>query len=242
MTLFCIGVIQSVIGVEFTDSSITIPWLPKIEFLHPEKLFYLYQALIAYAVFRYYLHSQPTRREINSSALKHSFTQTAIGKWFVRKHIVGNNTFFNVTDADMTNRGENVVGFRIQLFDEPDSAPTDFFTLIYSNSSNVNQIEIEQHLALGGGFEARKDEGLNFSWGIFYNDGVDEHYESFRTSTPPTSLMQTKLKLLTLYSTLTLVVKNPGTFDFLVPLFLNIGLLTYTVMPILKSLSLAYFS
>lgn len=57
MTLFCIGVIHLVIGVNLTDAKIAIPWFPTITFERPEYLVYLFWGFNFYAIYRYTLHN-----------------------------------------------------------------------------------------------------------------------------------------------------------------------------------------
>ncbi|WP_140357694.1 hypothetical protein, partial [Vibrio parahaemolyticus] len=82
MTLFCIGVIHLVIGVELTDVKIAIPWFPTITFKRPEYLVFLYWGFNFYAIYRYILHNISCFRKYWFSSLYNGL-QNPLGEKFI---------------------------------------------------------------------------------------------------------------------------------------------------------------
>ncbi|CAH7487863.1 hypothetical protein VCHA41O245_90051 [Vibrio chagasii] len=136
MTLFCIGVIHQTIGIEFSDTAITIPWLPKIEFLHAERLFDLYLAFVAYATYRYTLHSLPTLRAINARSLSKGLKETVRGKRFIRKYVTTSDNY--LVSGPIVDEGSNDTSISINIYGEENTPATDIFIIEFVDSINVN--------------------------------------------------------------------------------------------------------
>ncbi|EOB4245209.1 hypothetical protein ACIL2N_000973 [Vibrio metschnikovii] len=64
LTLFTIGVIKIFLGIEFTSSTISIPWLPTVEIYNIKNLICLYWLLVAYTIHRYVIHNIDKFRNI----------------------------------------------------------------------------------------------------------------------------------------------------------------------------------
>jgi len=220
MTLFCIGVIHQTVGIEFIDTAITIPWLPKIEFLHAERLFDLYLAFVAYATYRYTLHSLPTLRAINARSLSKGLKETTRGKRFIRKYVTTSDDY--LVSEPVVGEGSNNTSISINIYGEEDSPSTDIFTIEFVDSVNVNSAKYQSHIALGS-----YDYVDHKSWGGFRNTDTDGTWEYFASRTKPSLGLRARLGWLNLTFTLSLMPRSPFGFDFLMPLVLNVSLLVY---------------
>ncbi|MCC4854439.1 hypothetical protein LMH78_01360 [Vibrio lentus] len=226
MTLFCIGVAHQVIGIKITESQIAIPWLPKVEFLHPEKLSILFIVLVLYAVFRYLLHQKPTLKELNIRALKEGLSSNWIGKWFVFKYILHHN------DKPLVIEGESPVikGCRavsLGTFQENNSPASEWFYLEFDDSTFVNRASAQVHIALGRSQKPLNDPEIPKYWGKFNTYDTDAENETFSLNAIESFWLRALLILINLYFTLGLMKRSPLAFDFLLPVILNLGLVIH---------------
>ncbi|MEZ8115199.1 hypothetical protein ACED44_09685 [Vibrio splendidus] len=226
MTLFCIGAVHQVIGIKITESQIAIPWFPKVEFLHPEKLSMLFIVLVLYATFRYLLHQKPTLKELNIRSLKEGLSSNWIGKWFVFKYILHHN------DKPLIIEGESPVikdcrAISLGTFQDKDFPVSEWFYLEFDNSIFVNRASAKVHLAIGKSQKPLNDPDIPKYWGKFNTYDTDADNETFSLNAIESFRLRALMILINLYLTLGLMKRSPLAFDFLLPVILNLGLVIH---------------
>lgn len=226
MTLFCIGVVHQVIGIEVTESQIAIPWFPKVEFLHPEKLSMLFIILVLYAVFRYVLHQKPTLKELNIRSLKEGLSSNWIGKWFVFKYILHHYDKPLIKD-DQSPVIKDCRAVSLGTFQDRDFPASEWFYLEFDNSVFVNRASAKINHALGKEQKPLNDPDAPTLWGKFNNYDTDADEATLSLNTIDSFRLRSLLVLINLYFTLGLMKRSPLAFDFLLPVILNLGLVIH---------------
>ncbi len=222
MTLFCIGLIHNMIGIKITDSVISIPWFPKIEFINPSRIFDLFIVFVVYAVYRYILHNKPVFRRINAQAMYVGLRDSedrSIGAWFIYNYILTKPTSYSVSPPTEDRQISNI---DIDSYQDTDLPRTETFKLIFNSSFFVNQAESSYVVSQGIEHKAVS----NNYWGTFLQQEMKE--SDFSTKYLP-KIRPLKLRILLIIInciyTLKYMFKNPATFDYVLPIILNFGLI-----------------
>ncbi|MDF5279216.1 hypothetical protein HKA89_18540 [Vibrio parahaemolyticus] len=227
MTLFCIGLFHYVIDINIIENVIDIPWFPKVEFTHPNKIFDLFIIFTIYALYRYLLHNKSHFRAINARAMYSglmSSTDNGIGKWLIYKYILDDKRHFDLSSLEQEQESSK---FYIDSYENIDEPSTEHFALIYNDSIFINQAESNYIISHGSEHKAvRKTE----DWGNFLQQPMEtSDYSTKFLSKIKSWRLRYILSIINLLFTLKLMFKSPFTFDFLIPVILNIGLVTYYI-------------
>lgn len=226
MTLFLIGLVKIVIGVEFTTNVIAIPWLPKIELTHIHLLTHLYWGLVAYAVYRYILHNVVNFREVKFDSLYQALQPANIGEKFVYSNIFTSGGYYEVSKklADDT-RSNNCIALK-QYVDEHETAC--IFSFYFDSSYTFELIDCQINPHYSCEYFVVNIPELSDKWGL-YNyceaPGDEEayrakHYGKFSSQIFGLIFSEYAKKLLT----------DKRTFDLVLPILLNIGLFLYWIV------------
>lgn len=223
LTLFLVGLIKHLLGVKFVGTEISIPWFPKINLEHLERLSYLYWGLVIYAICRYILANSQLIKEILQGGLAWGLQNTFWGKQFVYKFLLDKNTYYTISQDK--NSVYNVI--KIETYEDPDTV-TEVFKLCYDINNTMRHVEVVMHPAFSTAKKYLSDQELNDKhWGLSIYRGPDinpeddyiyyyGHTTSFR--------VRRELELLMLYSTFLSMTRDLRTLDLLFPLIALVGL------------------
>ncbi|MGR6838072.1 hypothetical protein ACU5DF_02775 [Aliivibrio wodanis] len=113
LTLFCIGLIHTVVGVDLTSTEIAIPWLPSINFPNTDRFSYLYWGLVTFTIYRYMLHNIRPFKESYFRAIC-LFLKSSAGKSFIDNTIYAKNLSHQIEVLDDS---ESLPSILIKHFD-----------------------------------------------------------------------------------------------------------------------------
>lgn len=228
MTLFCIGVIHLVIGVNLTDAKIAIPWFPTITFERPEYLVYLFWGFNFYAIYRYTLHNGTLIRKHWYNAFLQGLKRPS-GKNFIQEAIwfsVDNEPYSISTDKS-EEKNIHIIGYHT------DSNPhtreyiqdrvfyftfrfTRYYRFVGITCSSDPQYEVNQAC-----FENKE---IRENWG-FTKFVDDDGSEEYKTDYIDSKFYRYKLFTLKIRPYLHALLTNKSIFDLLLPIALNVFLL-----------------
>ncbi|EJE4192490.1 hypothetical protein M3904_003173 [Vibrio parahaemolyticus] len=233
MIIFVIGLIKVVVGVEFIDPQITIPWLPKISFEHLERLSYLYIALIFYALLRYHLHNRSAFKTAAILSLTEGLKSGRIGKWFVERYILGKGESFIVSNyltQTQSSERELTPPHSVAISSFQEEHPTETFVLIARDGVRIDSAVSKVHISVGLEQKALTDDKLANKWGPLWNcsrdmdDGDNSYYRSDRITSRSLWWL---LAFITTYYEMKYTFKDFRGLDTYLPWFLNLALFTY---------------
>ncbi|NOI79267.1 hypothetical protein F0237_01245 [Vibrio tubiashii] len=220
MTLFLIGLVKIVIGVEFTTNVIAIPWLPKIELTHIHLLTHLYWGLVAYAVYRYILHNVVNFREVKFDSLYQALQPANIGERFVYSNIFTSGGYYEVSKklADDT-ISNNCITLK-QYVDENETACSFSFYFDSSYTFELIDCQVTPHYSCED-FVVNIPE-LSDKWGLYHYCGAPGDEEGYRVK----HFGDYKFSIygLIFHKYIKLLLTEKRTFDLVLPILLNIGL------------------
>ncbi|MDW1825770.1 hypothetical protein R7P67_12145 [Vibrio sp. Vb0937] len=229
MTIFIIGLIKIFLGIHFTDSTISIPWLPQVHFENLNNIFYLYLLLVFYATLRYRLHQETEFQKYAIKALSKGIKSGTWGKMFIGKYILGTNEAFSIqyqlNDKNKWPQEQSVI---IRSYN--DEFPTESFYLIFEDAAHVTAAAASVSCSLGKLQKAIADEATAKKWGNFIdltreqNDSQNIYYRSNRITN---KFMGLQLLLMVKYYQLKFTWQDAGALDLYLPWFCNIGLLAF---------------
>lgn len=238
LTLFCIGLFHTVVGVDLTSTEIAIPWLPSINFPNTERLSYLYWIAVSYTVYRYVLHNTLPFRETYFKALC-LFLKSSSGKSFINSTIYAKNLNNQV---EVINDSKSVPTIRINYFDcdEIENVPLTLelmanFDIIFNKDYTFDKIDYsEDNRYIFDEILIHKEEIRN-KWGLSryvnYNEFNDYDLEPTFISREIKSIwFRLKLGIPTKLKYFNLLASNKDTFDLLVPVVLHLFLFIYCIL------------
>ncbi|ERB66335.1 hypothetical protein G3U99_23185 [Vibrio coralliilyticus OCN008] len=227
LTLFLVGLIKHLLGVEFVGTEISIPWFPKINLEHLERVSYLYWGLVIYAICRYILANSQLMTQILQDGLAWGLKNTFWGKQFVYKFLLDKDTYYTISQDN-----NNVYSFiKIETYEDPDTV-SEVFKLCYDTNNTVQHVEVAMHPAFSIARRYISDKELNAKhWGLSIYQGPDikpeddhiyyyGHTTSFR--------VRRELEMLMFYSTCLSMTRDLRTLDLLFPLIALVGLAIVT--------------
>lgn len=232
LTLFCIGVAHTAIGVELTDAKIAVPWLPTVNFLHPENIIYLYWGLIAFAIYRYILYHNKISRKLFCKSTLSMLESTRRGEWFIRRFIYSKKINFQLEgDLDGENPKINIVHYE---YEHIDGNPDDFtedevcsFEFIFSEEYKLKEIrfiENDTYSIDGIAINKQKISGL---WGM--TAYRDEGVTYLSTTRIKSLILKFIFHVIVLPSYYKAIISGGEHFDTFIPVYLNLGLLSFWV-------------
>jgi len=230
LTLFCIGLAHTIVGVDLTSTEIAIPWLPSINFPNTERLSYLYWGLVFFTVYRYVLHNIRPFKESYFKAIC-LFLKSSSGMSFIDSTIYAQDLSHQVEVLDNLESpptviikhyeyGEEYGPNRLELmatFEMVFTKDYSFDKLIYTENPvyRVDQIILRQK-------EAQQKWGLS----LFVDDDGEETFISGEINS---IWIRLKLGIPTIRKYFSLLMSNKDTFDLSVPVLLNVALLFYCI-------------
>ncbi|MEZ9605722.1 hypothetical protein AB4274_21245 [Vibrio sp. 10N.261.55.A10] len=237
LTLFIIGVIKLVIGIEFTSNTISIPWLPTVEFTSLDNIIFLYWFLVGYAIFRYSLHHLPSYRKLKFEALAEALKPGNIGNNFVQEYIFPGAKIYSCDIETPTTEG-NKPKIRIDIRDS-DGGLASRFEFVYSLTYKLQYIEGTINPEFNSTkIDAFGEKVISF-WGLF--NYVDEDgYDTYKTQVIRNPIALIRLKLFTFIHYVKILFSDLRVFDLSFPIILNLGLFFYW-LPKLENLILPSF-
>lgn len=223
LTLFLIGLFKLVLGVEFVGSEISIPWLPVVHFEHLSRLSSLYWGLVVYAVCRYILANKLLIKDIFLDAQTWGLNKTLWGKQFVYKFLLDKGTPYTVSRK----KNENHNTINIETYEDPYSI-SEVFKLCYGFENEINRVEVSMHPGYSIKRRYITDEKLNKKhWNLHKYDGPDKNPEEeilYYIGYKISYRVHVELRILMLYATLLMMMKDLKTLDFMFPLIAIISL------------------
>lgn len=220
MTLFCIGLVHLVIGVELTDAKISIPWFPTVNFEHPDHLVYLYWALVVYSAYRYTLHHALLLRELNFTKLHESLLKPR-GEKFIRKYILPDQVHYKISveskDQEVT---ISIQGF---TWDGPQHDPKQinvfYFDYVCSSDYQFSYIEASEDEDYSMDNNCIKQEENKWGFEVYADETGSQTV--FVTRNIPWLTYRIPLLILVFPSYCKAVISQKHIFDLLTPLILN---------------------
>lgn len=227
--LFSIGVFYQVVGVVFSDTSLEIPWFPKITLEHPERIFWLYCLMLFFALYRYYLHNQAVFLEFATEAMEWSLQNSFWGKKFIRKYIFEDDCgHFVVKRNVIVNEASHSKKIVIKIesaFEEFDDGNGDFaasFSFIYEPRKDLS-VSFSEEVQTGNHYEI-----FNHSCHLWRLNQVDQNLHISQ------GLIAERLRLmlfgLMLRGASARIGKSVQGFELILPFFSNILLLAYLII------------
>lgn len=224
MTLFCIGLIHVVIGINLKETKIAIPWLPIVEFEHADRLIYLYWALVLYAIYRYSLHHKSIFGQYYFEALSQILVRGKQGEKFVREAIYSGNDYYEV-EVGKEQDGSNTIEISQYSIDSQSDQyyVSSTLTFSYSKDYSFKKVTCSEDYGLSIDNFVVNNENLKTRWGLeWYTDEDGQPYHE--TTKIKDWRLRFSLKLVTLKHYLKLLIANKDIFDTTVPIALNLFL------------------
>ncbi|WP_171747308.1 hypothetical protein [Vibrio sp. RE88] len=225
MTLFVIGLIKIVIGIEFTTNTISIPWLPKIELAHIDKLVLIYWGIVVYAIYRYSLYNMVSFKELWFEALSNSLQPGAIGEKLVHSAIFTDDMYYEVNTKKIVDDMPHHYISLNQFADEDEVACSFDFCFDHNYKFDFIDCQINPHYSCEH-FAPNITE-LKEKWGFYHYSGSPNGEQGYRVK----HFNGFKLTLWRLaYSHyIKLLLTDKRAFDMLLPILLNCSLFVYWV-------------
>jgi hypothetical protein len=228
--LFSIGVIYQVVGINFSDSSIEIPWFPKITLQHPERIILLYTVMLFFALYRYYLHNQEIFINFWSEAFEWSLKNSKLGNWFVRKFIFGKDCGPFVVSRGQISSVENVKHSQVTIrsdftSDGGENEDGNFsvsFLLFFTVGQDLS-CSFHEHFSQGHYYEV-----LDRYKAIWRLERLDSNY--YASEGRFAWNLRLFIVLLTLVGLPKIIGRNVVNFEHVLPFFANTCLLFYLVI------------
>ncbi|MBU2114681.1 MAG: hypothetical protein KKE94_13045 [Gammaproteobacteria bacterium] len=227
--LFCIGVFYQAVGVVFSDTSLEIPWFPKVTLLHPERIFYLYCLMMLFALYRYYLHNQEIFLNFATEALEWSFKNSGWGKSFIRKYIfeegcghfvVKRNVIFD--EASYSKKIVLKVESAFEAFDDENGSFAASFSFIFEPGMDLS-VAFSEEVQTGNHYEI-----FTLSGHLWRLNQVDQYHHISQ------GVIAKRLRLmlfgLTIVGSFSRIGKSVQGFELVLPFFSNIFLLAYLII------------
>ncbi|ENH4361592.1 hypothetical protein ABV540_001413 [Vibrio fluvialis] len=216
MTLFGIGLTHMVIGVNMDDVQIAIPWLPTINFEHPDRLIYLYWALVWYALYRYSLHHKNIFGQYYFDSLKRVLEVGQKGESFVRKNIFLSHHYYTVIEH--YNDGNNEI--IIESASDDDNETSFSFSFTFTNDFSLKKISCWENPAFDIDELVTHNEEKKSMWGLKSYD--DEHQISHETTKIKSKILRYRLRYLVITNYFQRMKYDKEIFDTTVPIILNL--------------------
>lgn len=227
--LFCIGVFYQVVGILFSDTSLEIPWFPKVTLVHPERIIWLYCLMLFFALYRYYLHNQSLFFEFAAEALEWSFQNSIWGRKFIRRYIFeecqGHYLILKDVVFDNSNHSKRIVikiESAFEQFDDDNGSFAAVFSLIYEEGQDLRATFAEQ-ISTSKHYEVITS--LCHLWRL---NQVDSNLHISQ------GVIAKRLRLmlfgLTIVGSFSRVGKSVQGFELVLPFFSNIFLLAYLII------------
>lgn len=227
--LFCIGVFYQVVGVVFSDTSLEIPWFPKVTLEHPERIFVLYCLMLFFALYRYYLHNQFLFFEFAAEALEWSFQNSIWGRKFIRRYIFEECQGHYVVNRDVYfDKASHFKKIVIKIdsayeeFDDENGSFAASFSFIYEPKKDL-RVTLSENIQTGNHYSIFTKSG--HLWRL---NQVDYDLHSSQ------GLIAKRLRLflfgLMLRGALARIGKSVDSFELVLPFFSNILLLAYLII------------
>lgn len=225
MTLFVVGVAHLIIGVELTNAQIAIPWFPTINFEHPERLIYLYWALVVYSIYRYSLHHGNEFRKLRFESLHRSLSKPR-GRTFISTNILSEELKYSI-DTEKVGE-EHVISLRAFIW-ERGSRPHDsyqvnifYFKFHFSSSYRFIKIETSENEDYELEKVCFKNDDEKAKWGLqAFSDGEQGELTVYRSFGLPWSGHKVPLFLLIFPNYCKAIGSQKHIFDLLLPMILN---------------------
>ena len=225
MTLFCIGVIHLIIGVELTETKIAIPWLPTVNFEHPERLTYLFWGLVFYSTYRYTLHHAEELRKLRFESL-YSGLSKPLGRAFIESNIneYCKDVYYDIkTESDNKTRRISMKWYTHHGLEHDQRVHKIFtFDIIYSSDYRFTQIEASENPDFPSSKVCFNNDKQKKKWDLqpFSEDEFGEFvvYKSFGI---PLQGYKASLFFVSLSSFCMALCSKKQIFDLMLPLILN---------------------
>ncbi|EMW7176059.1 hypothetical protein AAFM83_002283 [Vibrio parahaemolyticus] len=229
MTIFIVGLIKIFLGIHFTNSTISIPWLPQVHFENLNNIFYLYLLLVFYAILRYRLHQETEFQKYAVKALAKGLKSGAWGKRFIEKYILAANEAFSI-DFELDGSESWVQAQSVIIHSYNDEFPTERFYLIFEDAAHVTAAAAMISCSFGKSQKAITDELIAKKWGNFVeltreqNDSQNIYYRCNRITN---KFMGLQLLLMVKYYQMKFTWQDADALDLYLPWFCNIGLFAF---------------
>lgn len=218
MTLFGVGLTHLVIGVNMDDVKIAIPWLPTINFEHPERLIYLYWALVWYALYRYTLHNKNVFGGYYLKSLAKVLEIGQKGEKFVRETVYLSSHYYTVIES--YNNGNHEISIESYINDNNQTAYS--FSFIFTGDFSFKKITCWENPELEIENLVIHNKNINSKWGL--TSYATDSGLIYETTKVDSIRLRYKLRYLVLSNYFNEMKFNKDIFDTTVPIILNLSL------------------
>lgn len=216
LTLFTIGVIKIFLGVEFTSSTISIPWLPTVEIYNLKNIIYLYWALVAYAIHRYLIHNYDSFREILYDIFLFYLYEKNTKNRIIKKLFVPDKFVCQIQKEPSPNN--KIIKLSYFQNKQPPRKPCFVMHINHSNKHRFKEIEIYVHesdIKIDNFIKKFKPQNMNLCTDIF----------------EPNSYLSNRMPLIFIVLLCSIYIQqlfnNKELYDISMPIILNILLFFY---------------
>ena len=230
LTLFCIGLVHTVVGVDLTSTEIAIPWLPSINFPNTDRLMYLYWGAVAYTIYRYVLHNILPFRESYFKAIC-LFLKSSSGKSFIDSTIYDKNLTHQV---EVINDLESLPTVTIKHFEHGEEYGSQGFELmatfemIFNKDYSFNKIVYSEHPHYTIDEILLRQKETRDKWGLSQY-AIDDEQSAFVSREIKSKWFRLRFRIPAIRKYLNLLASNKDTFDLSLPVVLNLALFIYCV-------------
>jgi len=237
LTLFCIGLVHTVIGVDLTSTEIAIPWLPSINFPNTERIAYLYWGLVGFAMYRYTLHNLHIVREFYFQALVQFFKSDVSGKKFIDNNIFSKEITHQVQVVN-DKQSEPKIKIQHYTYDGDQEAPTHGdkgwevvadVEFKYTSEYALEKITFDENLSYCYDEMALKKHEVLELWG-FKELIYDDQTSIYKSPKIKSFLLRYKLRFNVFRYYFKILASSKDVFDLLIPLALNTTLLVIWII------------
>ncbi|EKO3388751.1 hypothetical protein OMA37_000514 [Vibrio fluvialis] len=224
MTLFCIGAVHTVLGVELVDAEIAVPWFPTVIFNNPKNLIYLYWGMTFYAIYRYCLHNATIIRSYWFDALLKGLKSPS-GASFISKTIWLSDGSYEVTRRSKGNNDIDIIGYFFIDSENPREQIQEnvyYFTFKYSEQYQFQGIECSSSPDYEVKGACFSDKNIASKWGLNRFWDEDRDLEEFKGDFIKSKTYRFRLFRLRLIPYVFSLLSSKTTFDLMLPILLNI--------------------
>lgn len=222
LTLFCIGLVHTVVGIDLTSTEIAIPWLPSINFPNTDRLPYIYWALVGFAIYRYTLHYIPTIKMYYFLSMERFFRKDKRGEDLIRKEILSSKLSYKVSIIDIEGDQPSIKIVHSQ-HDGNYLESVCVFEIIFKEGFIFDKITFSENPDHQIDEIALKTKGNFNKWGLrwFIDEEGNEEYESYSIKD---SKLENALRFGVMKNYFRILISSKDAFDLLMPIVLNISL------------------
>ncbi|MCL2914283.1 hypothetical protein L2725_10940 [Shewanella corallii] len=231
LTLFCIGVAHTVVGVDLKTTEIAIPWLPTVDFPNADRLPYLYWGIVVFSMYRYTLHNIQEFKKVYFEAIG-TFLNSQRGTRFIQNTIYGKQVSHQVRMSDSSSSEPSITIEQYKYTEDDWGEPhgtiaKDFkiefdmnFTFKKFSYLPSHRVHVEDGIL--------DDENGRAKWGLtntLYDP--EEQYKTYYSTGINNFFLNITYNCSIIRCFIKSAMRNKNLFDLSIPVFMNLALLVY---------------